>query len=158
MATESNTGTDPVLALCFNYFYPARALHIALHEARACYEALTNEDEKASVWNCQVGPYLALWQAALFPLCDGFRKLGLKDPALDDLIREAMGALRSAAKAVSSYADNTSFKQGTGKLIGRHGLVPNLNTAEDLQRAFEDYFKAHLFAVGRNADDQDVPN
>jgi hypothetical protein len=140
----NNENHDPILALCTNYFFRSRKLHEFLHDARAKYDRIVGEDERQSFYRTDLSIFLDLWTSSLLPLAEGFRKLGLKDAGIEGLIREAMGALRSAAKAVGSYVDDTDYKRATGRLLTDGH--PNLNTAEDLYRAFEDYFGAHISA------------
>jgi hypothetical protein len=146
----TNRDHDPILALCANYFYRSRKLHELLHDARSEYEAIIGEDERDRFYRRELSIYLDLWISSLLPLSEGFRKLGLKDAKVDGLIREVMGALRSAGKAVSSYVDDTEYKRGTGRLLTASS--PNLNAAEDLYLAFENYFEAYLTATLNSSD------
>jgi hypothetical protein len=141
----ANQDHDPVLALCEHYFFRVRKLHGLLHDAHNKYERIHAETERDSYYRTELAVAMDLWVASLFPLCEGFRKLGLKDVRVDKLIGEMMGALRSASKATSSYTEDAEYKRSTSRLLGP-AANPNLNTAEELYRALEDYFAAHIAA------------
>jgi hypothetical protein len=136
---------DPVLALVEHYFFRARKLHDLMHDAHQKFERIGIEKDRDSFYRTEVAVAMDLWVSSLFPLCDGFRKLGLKDAKVDKLIGEMMSALRAAAKATSSYADDAEYKRSTSRLLGPTAN-PNLNTAEELYRALEAYFAAHIAA------------
>jgi hypothetical protein len=141
----SSSDLDPVLALCEHYYFRARKLHDLLHDAHQKFERIGNEADRDSFYRTEVAVAMDLWIASLFPLCDGFRKLGLRDAKVDKLIGETMSALRAASKATSSYTDDAEYKRSTSRLLGPTAS-PDLNTAEELYRALEDYFAAHIAA------------
>src|SRR5258708_33709963 len=113
----NNENHDPILALCTNYFFRSRKIHAFLHAARTKYDSIVGEDERQSFYRTDLSIFLDLWTSSLLPLAEGFRKLGLKDARIDGLIREAMSALRSAAKAVGSYVEDTEHQRATGRLL-----------------------------------------
>lgn len=135
---------DPVTALFGNYFMPCILLHKHMHDARERMDAATTEEEEITAFQGALAPHQILWLASLLPLCEGFRKLKLADADMDALIRENIGALRTVAKHVGSYHDDLDFRKGAGRYFIPGPGAGDINSAEELFSAFDNFFAAYF--------------
>lgn len=137
---------DPVIRLCVNYFFVCRELREQLARAKDAYEAADSNELRDQIYRDSFGVYIRLWLASLFPVCEGFRKLELKDSEIDMGIRQCMAALRAVAKNVGAYQEDEAFKAGTGRFLTRGDV--DMNSAEQLFLGFERFFTDYLAAAG----------
>lgn len=132
-----HTGNDPILALYSNYFASTRVLHARPHATRARFE-VAPDTGRDDMWS-EFHTYLSLWLAMLFVVADGFRHLGIEDAEIDSLIRAQMAKLRKSWRHTMHYHGNQERKLGQAAFIGSGPAA--LNDAEDLNAAFERFFK-----------------
>ena len=142
---QSTSQADPVVRLCLNYFFPCRELREHLAAAKDVYET-AHSDEREQLYRESFGVFVRLWLASLFPVCDGFRKLGLKDPEINESIGLLMGGLRTVARNVGAYQEKEDFWISTNRFAGLGQI--DMNAAEQLFQGFERFFTTYLSSAG----------
>ncbi|RYF20378.1 MAG: hypothetical protein EOO77_08160 [Oxalobacteraceae bacterium] len=150
---DPDTDNDPILALYRNYFAAARRLHEMVEEARRA-SASSFGDEREMHLN-RLDTFLPLWLSALFTACEGFRKIEARDMTLDARMQEIMDPLRRVWQHTVEYHGDLEQKQGRATFYGRKS--GNLNKAEALHAAFEEFFRNHLRSLEQGRpDDADI--
>lgn len=144
--------SETMIRLGVNYFFVAREMRERLYEARDTFDQMPDGIEKEAFFVNDYSVYLRLWLASLFPVCDGLRKIGFSNEALDTMIRQNMGALRAVAKVALTYVDNNTFTEGATAFLIRDDV--NMQSAEELHVAIEEHFNSCFVADGSEMSDR----
>ena len=138
---------DPIAALFINYFSVCTNMKEYVAYLWQCLDDFKTEDERALFGISRVVPCLGAWQASLYPVITGFKKLGLRDERVDPLINQHLSYIRSTAKTVHNYQDHATYITQRELLEGRvqRGEVPNLRTVTDLHDELDNFFNKQMF-------------
>ena len=140
---------DPIAALFLNYFAASITIREHVEHLWKCHDAIKNAHERAIFAQSRLGPYFGVWQASLYPVITGFKKLGLRDERVETLIHH-LNYIRATAKVVHTYHDHATYIDQCKQLSRRQqqGEVPNLHTVTILHDELEEFFNKYMFAQG----------
>ena len=141
---------DPLMALILHYYMPARILYGLVNQLRGAFKDAGDDTfDQFQIARTQLGPLTVLWKATLVPLCEGFQKLGCRDPDIERLAAIAMPHFRKLAKAKASYTAMPRFKHAVvSEQSVEHREGETWSLADRLQHALDDYFWDHLVLLG----------
>ena len=142
--------SDPVAALFLNYFAASISIREHVEHLWECHDAITNAHERAIFAQSRLSPYFGVWEASLYPVITGFKKLGLRDERVETLIHHHLSYVRATAKVVHTYHDHATYISQSKQLATRQhrGEVPNLDTVTILHDELEEFFNKYMFEQG----------
>src|SRR4051794_17172769 len=121
---------DTVAALFLNYFCLCITMREHAQHLWKCHDAIEDAHARALFAQCRLSPYLRAWQASLYPVITGFKKLGLRDERVDLVIYHHLRYVRDTAKVVHTYHNHATYMTQSTQLAQRtvRKEMPNLDT------------------------------